>query len=328
MAQAARGDEAGETARVGRGFSPTRIAELLSRIGSAPEPEWLARGYVARGFVTVLAAKPKVGKSTLAASLVAAARLGGEWIGLAVRPCRALWLDLEMGELLAARFLAGAGCVDGDVWEWSGHRDGFNLPQLRAFVTQEGIELLVLDSWSKFAIVDSEINNTQLTREMNHLVRIARDMNVAIVLIHHQKKGEADQSVDDLRGGGAIAADADIILNLYPTRGTGRKLTGIGRFMDTTPAKLELVFRNGRYEREGAGVPTLTNSQQSALQALGEKALTFSKWAATSGLPEATFKKARKALVEASLVLETLPEGRYRLSTAGLALLPAGPAAA
>jgi len=42
------------------------------RASSPPEPPWILDGYIARGLITLLAGKPKVGKSTLACAIAEA----------------------------------------------------------------------------------------------------------------------------------------------------------------------------------------------------------------------------------------------------------------
>jgi replicative DNA helicase len=305
-------------------FVPKRVADVIAALGTAIEPDWIVPGYVGPGLVTILGAKPKVGKSTLAASLIAVAKDGGEWLGLPVRKCRALWLDLEMGESQTARAFIRAGLSEGEVWLWSGHRDGFDDAELRAFIEDSQIELLVIDSLSKYSQVEDENNNAKLTKELNTLVRITRDLNVAIVLIHHQKKS-TDRTIDDLRGGGAIAADADIILNLYRVQDSvlsnpRRRLMGSGRFMDVTPADTRIILRDGRYMLDAPGSATsLPRRQQEALDALGRAAspLSYTEWKLAAQLPGSTFKSALAGLVESNYVQKT-GQGNYQPTAIGL----------
>ena len=46
------------------------------RASTPPRPPWVWEGYLARGAVTLLAGKPKVGKSTLAVAVAEARRAG------------------------------------------------------------------------------------------------------------------------------------------------------------------------------------------------------------------------------------------------------------
>jgi hypothetical protein len=314
------------TGRSQPAFVPKKIGEIIANLGSRIEPDWIVPGYLGPGLVTILGAKPKVGKSTLAASLMVAVKEGGEWIGLPVRKCTALWLDLEMGEAQTARAFQRAGLEDGDAtWVWSGHRDGFDDSELRAFIEENKIDLLVIDSWSKYATVDDENNNAKLTKELSALVRIARDLGAAILLIHHQKKATAN-NIDDLRGGGAIGADMDIILMLYPVQegvpsNPRRKLLGQGRFMDVTPPEKRITYREGRYvadtSEKGSGLP---KRQQEALNALAGVAgpLSFSEWKLAADQPASTFKVALNALAKVDYVRKT-PDGSYGITEAGRA---------
>jgi hypothetical protein len=95
---------------------------------SAPDPPWLWRGYLAPGQLTLLTSLWKSGKTTLLAILLARLKDGGELLGQAVRPDRALVLSeekitlwqmrqqrLDLGEnaLIICRPFAGKGWRSG-----------------------------------------------------------------------------------------------------------------------------------------------------------------------------------------------------------------------
>jgi hypothetical protein len=66
--------------------APMILTELRRR---RAEPNWLWRGYLAAGQVTLLTSQWKMGKTTLMAILLAKLNSGGELAGQAVTPARA-----------------------------------------------------------------------------------------------------------------------------------------------------------------------------------------------------------------------------------------------
>jgi len=57
--------------------------------------DWLLVGYLAREYVTLLYAKPTVGKSELTYNLIAASQQGEEFLGQRIRPLRVVYLSEE-----------------------------------------------------------------------------------------------------------------------------------------------------------------------------------------------------------------------------------------
>src|SRR5437879_5496618 len=78
--------------------SPGDVFRLQSLAGSASncsEMDWLWRGYLAPGQLTLLTSLWKSGKTTLLSVLLSRLKDGGELLGLPVRPARALVLSEE-----------------------------------------------------------------------------------------------------------------------------------------------------------------------------------------------------------------------------------------
>jgi RecA-family ATPase len=71
-------------------ISPARYEGL-----EPPRREWMVEGCFARGTVGMLSGDGDIGKSTLMLQLCCSAALGTDWIGLAVKPGRALYMGCE-----------------------------------------------------------------------------------------------------------------------------------------------------------------------------------------------------------------------------------------
>src|SRR5262245_41402410 len=72
-----------------------RLQALGGSQSLAVEMDWLWRGYLAPGQLTLLTSLWKSGKTTLLAILLSRLKEGGELLGLPVRPARALVLSEE-----------------------------------------------------------------------------------------------------------------------------------------------------------------------------------------------------------------------------------------
>ena len=85
------------------------MSEKLANVPS--QPNWLWEGYLSPGAITLLAGRPKVGKTTLLFPLIAALERGESFLDRPTIPTRALMLSEEREQTLAEKrelYLAGA----------------------------------------------------------------------------------------------------------------------------------------------------------------------------------------------------------------------------
>jgi hypothetical protein len=123
----------------------------------------------------------------------------------------ALYLDAEMGPRVLGRRFQLAG-LPPDAFHVA---DGFRLrlPQskakIAALIRATGARLVVMDSLRRLAPGAREDKSDDMSPIMACLAELSRDLDVAIVLIHHRstKEGAAET-----RGSSAIEDQADIVL--------------------------------------------------------------------------------------------------------------------
>src|SRR5438874_13276038 len=88
-------------------MSPNPFASLpmdqLAGSGTIAPVDWLWDGYLARGNLTLLTSLWKAGKTTLLAGLLRQLATGGDFLGRACVPARALVVSEESRELWAER---------------------------------------------------------------------------------------------------------------------------------------------------------------------------------------------------------------------------------
>ena len=172
----------------------------------------------ARGFLTVLAGRHSSFKTWLMiATGHAAHRGGGEVGGLRCEDTTVLYVDAENGPRLMARRFKTAGIpTDGLVVADGGKlRLPDKLGPWHGVIEHTGAGLVVLDSLRRLApgIRENEATTCALIADIG---TIARELDVAIVLIHHRssKRGAAT-----VRGSSSIEDQSDLVFTLGRVEG-------------------------------------------------------------------------------------------------------------
>ena len=225
------------------------------------EPGWrtglpgldrLLGGGLRAGGVYILAARPSVGKSSLA-----------QWLGMQHakygRPC--LFLSQEMPEAeLADRGMSSAGQIDAEAMQTGGMtRDDWarivelqEAPELRNFYVDDqpaltlldvrakakqvkGLKVLILDYLQLCAGSSGrEANrNTELEQISRGLKQLAKEMGVAVIALSQLNRKVEERAskrpiLADLRDSGAIEQDADVVAMLWTARDLGNGYRQVG----------------------------------------------------------------------------------------------------
>jgi hypothetical protein len=205
--------------------SPGGAFRLQSLGGAGPntsEMNWLWRGYLAPGQLTLLTSLWKSGKTTLLSILLARLKDGGELLGLPVRPARALVLSEENTDLWHGR---RQRLVFGE------HTDLISQPFVgkptdadwRALIDHsanvlgtEGGRLLVIDTVSTLLPTGVETNADCMVRALAPLRRLA-EQGIAVWLMHHPHKGKS-RAGQWSRGTGSLPASVDVVLEMHAFR--------------------------------------------------------------------------------------------------------------
>jgi hypothetical protein len=90
-----------------------------------------------------------------------------------------------------------------------------DLARLKATLARHRPRLLVLDPWVRLQRVE-ENDATQVSGILSSLRELSRAFNLALILVHHARKGPAEDPGQSLRGSGDFHAWGDS--NLYLTR--------------------------------------------------------------------------------------------------------------
>lgn len=283
-------------------FAP--LAEVLANVPS--EPEWLWEGYLAPGSLTLLAGRPKVGKSTLLFGLLEALRFGTTFAGRSTRQASAVLLSEERHGTLkqkAERFSLGA--VDllmahdatDRAWEEV-------VAQAAIKCLEASASLLLVDTLPAWARIPADGENAAgaILAAVAPLQEAASN-GVAVLAAAHQRKsgGEYGEAV---RGSNALTGAVDIVLELE-RHGDGaiRVLRAVSRY-DSTPTELALELTERGYEAsDSLASPREADEQQRLIEVVETAAseLTVADLSDATGIPQGTVRKRLNALPAGTL---------------------------
>lgn len=235
--------------RAGSGAPPIWVQAGAWDEASIPQRPWIARGYLLRGAVTVLAGMGSAGKSSLCVAWACAVALGerhGAFLpaGPVDRPAegapprKVLVYNVEDDDHeqrrrfsaalrqfarypadLAGRVLRCGPATIGTLLDRDGYSGQVQFTDawhaLDALIAQEKPDLVVLDPLVELHTAE-ENDNTALRQVIAHLRGIAQRHACAVVLVHHTRKGAEAGDMEGIRGAGSIVGAARIAITAAP----------------------------------------------------------------------------------------------------------------
>jgi len=225
-----------------------RIDALLSQ--SFAPTLWVVPDLLPEG-LTLLAAKPKLGKSRLALGLALAVASGGAALGeIEVEPGTVLYLALEdslkrlsertqklLGDEIAPPLLEVTT-------EWP-RLDAGGLDQLEDWLANHpDARLVILDTLAKIRGARAGGSYAGDYSSLEGAQALAQRAGVAILVIHHTGKESRQDALDEVNATQGLAGVADNILVLRRQRGQaqaqligdGRELNGVDLWLRADPA--------------------------------------------------------------------------------------------
>lgn len=179
----------------------------------ASSPEWLLKGLIPRGAITLLTGDSGVGKSTLALAAAAAVAEGSPFLGFSATQSHAVYVDGENPAAVVSERLDRLGIPYSDnLHIWGGWNNppsaGPGFPAVVDFA-RERRGLLVYDSLIQFH--NGSEQDSSETRRYLALYRHLANLGAAVLLLHHTGKAE---NTKQYRGSSDIKAAVDQALCL------------------------------------------------------------------------------------------------------------------
>ncbi len=189
-----------------------------------PEMRWAVPGILPEG-LTILAGRPKLGKSWLALQIANAVGSGGKVFDKEVQKARVLYMALEDVERrLQSRLKAQHAREDAEVdYLFSGlPLAGNGLIDLENDILAHQYRVVIIDTLSRALGGRSDQQDLeQMTAVMGKLQKMALTHHVAILAVDHHRKtnGLMVDPIDDIMGSTGKSATVDAVMGLYRERG-------------------------------------------------------------------------------------------------------------
>lgn len=303
----------GASARAADPSTGVDAAELLAM--DLPEPAFICAPFLPEG-LTLVAAPPKTGKTTLMRQLVHAANHGGVFLGHHCRTADVLFLSLEEGIRLMRKKLVAMNIP---AEELQGVRLEFEWPMASAGVAKlrdwvkgrkatQRPPLIIIDSLARFRLPPSGKGNA--FAEDYAAVKLLADLckefaGLSVVVLHHTTKARHDDPMAMISGTFGLSAGIDSYMIMLRQAQRFRLHAG-GRLWDREQQDFSLARASGRWEFEGewedsfAGLPPKQRAVLELLEGGGKtgKELEQATGQSTSSLSHMLREMAGKGLVK------------------------------
>jgi hypothetical protein len=251
------------------------LSEWDERLAHISQGHWLVERLLQAGWLLVINARPKVGKSIVSVNLATALAEGTPFLNLPTSPCAVLYIDLERPLETLNRFKALNAQNNPNIFVPSERIGADMLDALRALIRQAKEQtnrpvVVVVDTLGDFikpALKQrrASINDYDaITEILQELRNLALELCCAFIFVHHARKALSEEPTEvDVLGSTAIAGKFDIIAHLQPDRTDGSvlALTAEGNAI----AKTTLHFTiSDNYRLEVCEAPAKTKEEQAA----------------------------------------------------------------
>jgi len=222
-------------------FILTPLGDLL-----AEPPEDIAYIWadtIPKGGLSLLVAKPKVGKSTLARNLaLRIARGDAEFLVRKIMgPGPVVYLALEEKRSEVRKHFEKMGATeDLPILVHIGSAPEEALQELRTAIIDSKAVFAIVDPLQRLVRIQDLNDYSQVSLALEPLMQIARDTNCHIMLVHHANKGIGREGGDMILGSTALFGGVDCALIMRRTE-THRTIESIQRYGEDLP-KTVLAF--------------------------------------------------------------------------------------
>jgi hypothetical protein len=293
-------------------FAP--LSTLLE--GVAAEPEWVWDGFVARGWLTIISAPPKAGKTTLVFGLLAAvAKRQPAFLDRPVSSSGALVLSEERQGSLAEKDKR---------WQLSGGDIHFLLQastggtpwpeivrQAVAYCVAEELDVLVVDTFAAWSgLAGDDENSSGATLERIAPLQEAAAAGLAVIVVSHDRKSGGKHG-QGIRGSNALAGAVDILVQVDRpgdelARQGVRVLYGTSR-TEKTPEEIAIELTDDRYEARGDTETVRTELETTKIvnEILGAGQATTKDLADALDIPQSTVRRRCQELFSSERIGRT-----------------------
>lgn len=231
-----------------------------------PDPVWIVPDIISTG-LTILAGRPKIGKSWLTLQISQAVAEGGIVLGKQVQQASVLYIALEDNERRLQDRMKQQGWTKKAAQNTTFftahefrnhvgplHRAGWR--SLEAIIKVEGYQFCVVDTLSRAFMGLKDMNDSQeVTAALTPLQELSMSNGIGLLFIdHHAKpKGTSPNPIDDIMASTAKSAVLDTAMGLYKDTQSGTtRLLAEGREVQPVDLTLEFDTLNGCWNSKGS----------------------------------------------------------------------------
>ena len=218
-------------------YERAKLGMSVRELYAIKPPETLIENLLTAEDVTVIASKPKIGKTNVAVGLLAENFNRGTWLGAPANELRCIYLGEEGGYRFGKRlrdsqvledtargrftYVDTRSLKDCPTWEEK-------LGRVRAYMDamSERPNLMVIDTLGAWLGMEDLNDYATVSRDFKSVVDFAQGTSVAVLLVHHSRKGNGED-IDAISGSNALTGGAGTVALLTKIDGqaTQRKLT-------------------------------------------------------------------------------------------------------
>jgi 5S rRNA maturation endonuclease (ribonuclease M5) len=171
--------------------------------------QWLVEDRLPSGGLSIMVAKPKVGKSTLARCLAVCVSQGKPWLNQDVSQGPVLYLALEEKRSELIKHFRAMGATETDpIFIFAGMSPQDGIIQLTEAVKFHKPALIIIDPLFRFTRVRDGNAYSEVTAALEPLLNLARQSGSHVLLVHHSGKGDRNGG-DSILGSTAIFGSVD-----------------------------------------------------------------------------------------------------------------------
>ena len=187
--------------------------DYLSSVDFSDTPDddllWLVDGLLPAGGNSILGAKPKVGKTTLAYTLGLAIARGTPFLGRATRQGKVLHVVMEGVRRQEQAIIRRMGTHENHCF-----RFGLDLPTqvyttLASTIEKGAFSLVILDTVFRYCPVENSNDYSEVNRAFSKLIQLGQRTGCHIMALHHLRKEAGENVGDDLLGSTNIFGSVD-----------------------------------------------------------------------------------------------------------------------
>jgi hypothetical protein len=216
----------GETTSSKRQIRLLTLSEWDEQLAHLSQGSWFVEGLLRAGWLLVINARPKVGKSIVSVNLALALAEGKSFLNLPTSPCVVLYIDLERPLETLNRFKTLSAQDNPNIFVPSERIGADMLETLQELIrqtkerTNRDVVVFVdtLGDFIKPALRQrrASINDYDTIAEiLQELRNLALELGCAFVFVHHARKALSEEPTEvDVLGSTAIAGKFDVIAHL------------------------------------------------------------------------------------------------------------------